>query len=85
VTHAWFVGVVDGVGFAVLVEGGGSGGQVAGPIAARFVEELERLRSGEVDPADPASAGPTFAPPEDDADADGDPDDDGPTVQPDDG
>lgn len=81
VTHAWFVGVVDGVGFAVLVEGGGSGGQVAGPIAARFVEELERLRSGEVDPADPASAGSTFAPPDEDDDAG----EDEPTVQPDDG
>ena len=45
VEHAWFVGYYDGVGFAVLVEGGGSGGQVAAPIAARFVRELASLRS----------------------------------------
>ncbi len=35
-THAWFIGFVHGVAFAVLVEGGGTGGKVAGPIAARF-------------------------------------------------
>jgi hypothetical protein len=81
VTHAWFVGAAEGLGFAVLVEGGGSGGQVAGPIAARFVAELVRLRSGEVDPADPAAAGPTFAPPVEDGE-DPDADEDGPTVQP---
>lgn len=38
--HAWFIGHADGVAFAVLVEGGGSGGQVAAPIAAEFVEGL---------------------------------------------
>lgn len=38
--HAWFIGHADGVAFAVLVEGGGSGGQVAAPIAAEFVERL---------------------------------------------
>lgn len=38
--HAWFIGAADGVGFAILVEDGGAGGQVAGPIAARFVQEL---------------------------------------------
>ncbi|MFP4233664.1 MAG: penicillin-binding transpeptidase domain-containing protein [Nitriliruptoraceae bacterium] len=64
VTHAWFVGAVDGLGFAVFVEDGGSGGEVAGPLAARFVSELERLRDGEVDPADPASAAWSAAPPE---------------------
>ncbi|XXF76352.1 penicillin-binding transpeptidase domain-containing protein [Myxococcaceae bacterium GXIMD 01537] len=41
-THAWFIGVHDGIGFAVFVEGGGVGGRVAVPIAARFVEALRR-------------------------------------------
>ncbi len=39
-THAWFVGFSDGLAVAVLVEGGGSGGEVAAPIAARFFEAL---------------------------------------------
>ena len=37
VTHAWFIGFRGDVAFAVLVEGGGVGGQVAAPIAARFL------------------------------------------------
>src|SRR5207248_5856186 len=36
-THAWFIGFRGDVAFAVLVEGGGVGGRVAGPIAARFL------------------------------------------------
>ena len=39
-THAWFIGYRNGVGFAVLVEGGGVGGRVAAPIAARFAAAL---------------------------------------------
>ena len=39
-THAWFIGFRDGIGFAVLVEGGGVGGRVAVPIAARFASAL---------------------------------------------
>lgn len=39
-THAWFIGFHRNVGFAVLVEGGGVGGRVAAPIAARFVSAL---------------------------------------------
>jgi cell division protein FtsI/penicillin-binding protein 2 len=39
-THAWFIGYRNGVGFAVLVEGGGVGGRVAVPIAAKFAEAL---------------------------------------------
>jgi cell division protein FtsI/penicillin-binding protein 2 len=35
-THAWFVGFRGDLAVAVLVEGGGVGGQVAAPIAARF-------------------------------------------------
>lgn len=36
-THAWFVGYRGDVAFAVLVPGGGVGGGVAAPIAARFL------------------------------------------------
>ena len=39
-THAWFIGFDENVAFACLVEGGGSGGGVAGPVAARFVAGL---------------------------------------------
>jgi cell division protein FtsI/penicillin-binding protein 2 len=39
-THAWFAGARAGVAFAVLVEGGGVGGRVAAPIAARFLRLL---------------------------------------------
>jgi cell division protein FtsI/penicillin-binding protein 2 len=39
-THAWFVGYSGDVAFAVLVEGGGVGGQVAAPLAQRFVAAL---------------------------------------------
>ncbi len=40
-THAWFVGFRGDLAFAVLVEGGDSGGEVAAPIAANFLEALE--------------------------------------------
>ena len=39
-THAWFIGFRGDVAFAVLVEGGGVGGQVAAPIAAQFLRHL---------------------------------------------
>jgi cell division protein FtsI/penicillin-binding protein 2 len=39
-THAWFLGYRGDLAFAVLVEGGGVGGQVAAPIAARFLRSL---------------------------------------------
>jgi cell division protein FtsI/penicillin-binding protein 2 len=39
-THAWFIGFRGDVAFAVLVEGGGVGGQVAAPIAAKFLRQL---------------------------------------------
>ena len=35
--HAWFVGFRGTLAFAVLIEGGGPGGEVAAPIAARFL------------------------------------------------
>lgn len=39
-THAWFVAAADGLGIAVVLEGGGVGGRDAAPIAARFLESL---------------------------------------------
>jgi len=37
-THAWFIGYRGPtLAFAVLVEGGGVGGRVAAPLAARFL------------------------------------------------
>jgi cell division protein FtsI/penicillin-binding protein 2 len=39
-THAWFVGYSGPFAFAVLVEDGGVGGEVAAPIAARLVSRL---------------------------------------------
>lgn len=41
-THAWFAGFEGNLAFAVLVEGGGVGGRVAAPVAARFVSGLAR-------------------------------------------
>lgn len=49
-THAWFIGYVSGgkgaaadLAFAVLIEGGGSGGEDAAPLAGRFLRELDAL------------------------------------------
>lgn len=39
-THAWFIGYNGDLAFAVLSVGGGVGGQVAAPIAARFLDQL---------------------------------------------
>lgn len=39
-THAWFIGYRGDLAFAVLVEGGGVGGSVAAPIAAKFLAAL---------------------------------------------
>jgi cell division protein FtsI/penicillin-binding protein 2 len=39
-THAWFIGFRGDLAFAVVVEGGGVGGRVAAPIAARFLAAL---------------------------------------------
>jgi len=39
-SHAWFIGFDGTVAVAVLVEGGGAGGSVAAPIAARFYTNL---------------------------------------------
>jgi cell division protein FtsI/penicillin-binding protein 2 len=37
-THAWFIGYRGDLAFAVLVVGGGVGGAVAAPVAARFLD-----------------------------------------------
>ena len=42
-THAWFVGYRGGLALAVMVEGGGSGGGVAAPIAADFLRAYDEL------------------------------------------
>jgi cell division protein FtsI/penicillin-binding protein 2 len=39
-THAWFIGYSGELAFAVIVEGGGVGGRVAAPLAARFLAAL---------------------------------------------
>lgn len=39
-THAWFVGFRGNLAFAVVVEGGGVGGAVAAPLAAKFLSGL---------------------------------------------
>ncbi|MFL1380605.1 penicillin-binding transpeptidase domain-containing protein [Nocardiopsis protaetiae] len=39
-SHAWMVGFKGDVAFAVVVEGGGGGSSVAGPIAAKFTNAL---------------------------------------------
>ena len=39
-THAWFIGAWRGLGFAVVLEGGGVGGRDAAPVAARFLDAL---------------------------------------------
>src|SRR5205807_9810646 len=39
-THAWFIGFRGNLAFAVVVEGGGVGGRVAAPLAARFLNAV---------------------------------------------
>jgi cell division protein FtsI/penicillin-binding protein 2 len=39
-THAWFIGFRGDIAFAIVVEGGGVGGAVAAPIAAKFLRAL---------------------------------------------
>ncbi|MFA9444203.1 penicillin-binding transpeptidase domain-containing protein [Egicoccus sp. AB-alg6-2] len=47
VEHAWFVGSWEQYGFAVLVENGGSGSEVAAPLAGRLVDELQVQLAGD--------------------------------------
>ena len=39
-THAWFAGFIGDLAFAVVVEGGGIGGEVAAPIVHEFLVNL---------------------------------------------
>ncbi|GAA0394088.1 hypothetical protein GCM10009530_51890 [Microbispora corallina] len=39
-THAWFIGFRGDLAFAVIVEAGGMGGEVAAPVAAHFLKSL---------------------------------------------
>jgi cell division protein FtsI/penicillin-binding protein 2 len=39
-THAWFIGFTPQLSFAIVIEGGGAGGAVAAPVAAKFVSSL---------------------------------------------
>ena len=39
-THAWFIAFRGDLAVAVLVENGRAGGEVAAPIAARFLSEV---------------------------------------------
>ena len=39
-THAWFIGFADGLAVAVIVEGGGVGGQTAAPLVHNFFAAL---------------------------------------------
>ncbi|MEZ0070786.1 penicillin-binding transpeptidase domain-containing protein [Planotetraspora sp. GP83] len=39
-THAWFIGFRGDLAFAVVVEAGGMGGEVAAPVAAHFLKSL---------------------------------------------
>jgi cell division protein FtsI/penicillin-binding protein 2 len=55
VEHAWFVGAWGDVAFAILVEDGGSGSEVAAPIARRLVEELAAFTTGGLDPREPGA------------------------------
>ncbi len=82
VEHAWFVGAWGDLGFAILVEEGGAGSAVAAPIAARLVNELVAITSGQADPGGPGDPpAPTMPPPPDGAPPDEDDDDEveGPT------
>ena len=42
-THAWFIGYWGEYAFAVLVEDGGFGGEVAAPIAGDLVARLAQV------------------------------------------
>ncbi len=41
-THAWIIGFQGDIAFAAFIEGGASGGAVAGPVAARFLTALSQ-------------------------------------------
>lgn len=44
--HAWFIGYRGSLAFAVIVEGGGVGGKVSAPLAAKFLNALPASVTG---------------------------------------
>ncbi len=59
-TTAWFVGYAGELAFAVVVEGGESGGGAAAPLAASFLAGLDRTAAGGGVCVDAATGWPTF-------------------------
>ena len=61
-THAWFVGYRGPLAFAVFVEGGGSGGGVAAPLAAKLLDALDQEVVASAAPLAPCASAswPTF-------------------------
>ena len=57
-THAWFAGFIGDLAFAVVVEGGGIGGEVAAPLIHQFLVNLPPPPAGpgELPEAEPAEA-----------------------------
>jgi cell division protein FtsI/penicillin-binding protein 2 len=74
VEHAWFIGTYGPYGFAILVEDGGAGGQIAAPIAGRLVRELIDLLGSGLGGGDPDAT-------PDDAQGETDPSEDAPTTE----
>lgn len=56
--HAWYIGTWEDYGFAILVEGGGAGSEVAAPLAGTLVRELIALITEGEDPLEPADGEP---------------------------
>ncbi len=56
-THAWFVGYRGPLAFAVFVEGGGSGGGVAAPLAADLLEVIDEEIAAAGAPLAPCTEG----------------------------
>ncbi len=60
--HAWIAGYQGNLAFAVFVEGGESGGGVAGPVAARFLEIVADRPDPTAPSADPSDTPDTTSP-----------------------